>query len=213
MLSICEIPVIFCAEQEGWHGNGFFFHIFFWEKLKRLQLLKIAAVQLYNAVAAAPVAWCCGHASPLIFFLINLTKRQWLSFHMPVFSFVVPEHWRRPGSSYRKKYCRFRASSWKRRRSASSMKRWSDGCRNVYCCSPRWGAGECLVKYMSLFPSGEGLDNVWKNTCPYFFPPDAALDVSYLYPSATCIAKLLWGLCIADAVTEMWHLSPALQWN
>lgn len=68
----------------------------------------------------------------------DLTKRQWSRVHRSLLSFLVPEYWRRLGSSYRKKSCGFRASSWMRRRSVNSTKRWSDGCRNVSCCSPRW---------------------------------------------------------------------------
>lgn len=75
---------------------------------------------------------------------------------------LVPEYLRRPGSSYRKKYYGFRTSSWMRRRSVSSMKHWSGGCRNAYCYSPRW-VSRWLEKPASLFLSSRC------SPCYFFF--------------------------------------------
>lgn len=135
MLCIREVPVtVSCCTRRlslGW----FFSHLFFQEQL-------IMSLQLLG------FQWCSREMkwhqprSPGITVMLlsgssDLTKRQWSRFHRSVLSFLAPEYWRRPGSSYRKKYYGFRANSWMRRRSVSSTKRWSDGCRNVCCCSPR----------------------------------------------------------------------------
>lgn len=90
---------------------------------------------------------------PLLSGFSGLAKRQRSGFHRSVLSPLVHAYWRRPGSSCRRKCYGCRASSWRRRRNVSSMKRWSGGCRNECCCSPRWVSRSCLGKPVTLLLS------------------------------------------------------------
>lgn len=146
---MCEVPetVLCCTGRLSL--RWFFSHIFFWQQLiTRLQLPGVQWRSHQMRVTPGPVSWSCSSSEAFL-----ITARQNSGVHRSVFSFLVPGCWRRPGSSYRRKSCVFRASSWRRRRNGSTRKRWSGGCRNAWCSSPRWVPRPCLEKPTSLFLS------------------------------------------------------------